>query len=191
MKLWRVNIQIKMRYIIMYLMVLVFMSPCLLAQTQQTIEEVRIVGNRRIPESTVLYYVQSQPNSVYREDLARRDYRNLLNTNFFEDASLKTMQGELGIILIFEVKERPLIRAVEFEGMSSFKESDILEQFKDRKVGLSVDSPFDPSKLPKARKAIRMLLSQGGQPLGRVEVETDRIASSSIRIVFHIYPGLK
>ena len=77
MKLWRVNIQIKMRYIIMYLMVLVFMSPCLLAQTQQTIEEVRIVGNRRIPESTVLYYVQSQPNSVYREDLARRDYRNL------------------------------------------------------------------------------------------------------------------
>lgn len=191
MKLGRVNIQIKIRYIMMYLMVLVFISPCLLAQTQQTIEEIRIVGNRRIPESTILYYVQSQPNSIYREDLARRDYRNLLNTNFFEDASLKTIQGELGIIVIFEVQERPLIRAVDFEGMSSFKESDILEAFKDSKVGLSVDSPFDPSKLPKARKAIRMLLSQGGQPLGRVEVETERIASSSIRLIFDIHAGPK
>ena len=191
MKLWRVNIQIKIRCILMCLMVLFFISPCLLAQTQQTIEEVRVVGNRRIPESTILYYVQSQPNTIYREDLARRDYRNLLNTKFFEDASLKTIQGELGIIVIFEVKERPLIRAIEFEGTDSFKESDILEKFKDMKVGLSVDSPFDPSKLPKARKAIRVLLGQGGQPLGRVEVKTNRIASSSIRIVFHIDAGPK
>ena len=191
MESWGVSILTSRVIRLLPLVVLAFVSPALLAQAEQTIEEIRVVGNRRIPESTVLYYIQSQENTVYREDLIRRDYRNILNTNFFEDASLKTTQGEIGIIVIFEVQERPLIRAIEYEGLGSFKESDVLERFRDMRVGLSVDSPFDASRLPKARRAIKVLMDQGGKPLGRVEVETERITSSSIRILFRIDEGPK
>ncbi|MDA2933907.1 outer membrane protein assembly factor BamA, partial [Acidobacteria bacterium AH-259-D05] len=166
-------------------------SQTLPAVQESRIEEIRIVGNRRIPESTIHYYIQSREEGVYDEQLVFRDYRNLLNTNFFEDAKVKRTQGESGIIVIFEVVERPLIRAIEYEGMKSFKESDVLERFRDMRVGLSVDTPFDPANLPKARRAIKMLLDQNGRPLGRVEVETEAMTATSQKIIFKIDEGSK
>jgi len=174
---------------------LTLLSSSLLGQaiqlTDQRIEEIRIVGNRRIPESTVRYYIRSKEDLLYDEEQALRDYESLLNTNFFADAKIKRMEGESGVILIFEFIERPLIRNVEYEGMKSFKESDVLERFRDMRVGLSVDSPFDPANLPKARRAIKMLLDQNGRPLGRVEVATESLTSTSEKIIFKIDEGPK
>ena len=124
----------------------------------QRIEEIRIVGNRRIPESSILFYIQSKENDPYNEQQILRDFRNLLNTDFFSDARVLLEKGDTGYIVIFEVTERPLVRDIVYEGMKSFKESDVLEKFRDMKVGLSRDSAFDPAKLPKARQALRLLL---------------------------------
>ncbi len=161
------------------------------AQNPERVEEVLIVGNRRIPESTIRFYIQSKDGDRYSEDQILRDYRSLLRTNFFEDATVKRRQGETGVIVVFEVKERPLIREIEYLGNSSFKESDILERFRDMRVGMTVDSPFDESRVPLARRAIKMLLDQNGRPLGRVEVGTERISSSSVKLVFNIDEGPK
>ena len=176
-------------------LVLTLLSSSVLGQVMQVsdqrIEEIRIVGNRRIPESTVRYYIRSKEDLLYDEEQALRDFDTLLNTNFFADAKIKRMEGESGVILIFEFVERPLIRNVEYEGMKSFKESDVLERFRDMRVGLSVDSPFDPSNLPKARRAIKMLLDQNGRPLGRVEVITESLTATSEKIIFRIDEGPK
>ena len=155
------------------------------------IEDVLIVGNRRIRESTIFYYIQTQKNGPYNESQILRDYRSLLNTNFFDDITVKRRQGDTGVVVVFEVQERPLVRAIEYEGMKSFKESDVLEKFRDMRVGLTVDSPFDPSKLPKARRAIRFLLDENGKPLGRVEMDVEEITSSSVRLLFKVEEGPK
>lgn len=177
------------------LVALLFFTVVLAAPVQeeppQRIEEVRIVGNRRIPESTILYYIQTKENDPYNEQQILRDFRNLLNTNFFSDARVLLQEGETGYIVIFEVNERPLIRAIEYQGMKSFKESDVLERFRDMKVGLTRDSPFDEAKLPKARQALRLLLELNGRPLGTVDIEVEPITSSSVKIIFKIDEGPK
>lgn len=157
----------------------------------QRIEEIRIVGNRRIPESSILFYIQSKANDPYNEQQVLRDYRNLLNTDFFSDVRVLLEKGDTGYIVIFEVTERPLIREIVYEGMKSFKESDVLEKFRDMKVGLSRDSAFDPAKLPKARQALRLLLETNGRPLGTVETEVDSISTASVKLVFQIDEGPK
>jgi outer membrane protein insertion porin family len=160
-------------------------------ETPQRIEEVRILGNRRIPESTILYYVQSKENDPYNEQQILRDYRSLLNTNFFSDARVMVEEGETGYIVLFEVSERPLVRRMEYEGMKSFKESDVLEKFRDLRVGLTMDSPFDEARLPRARKAIRLLLDLNGRPLGTVDIDVEPITASAVRLVFSIDEGPK
>ncbi len=160
-------------------------------QPPKQVEDVRVVGNRRIPESTILYYVQTKKRDIYNPDQILRDYRAILNTNFFEDASAKVQEGEIGVVVIFEVKERPLVRDIKYEGMKSFKESDVLEKFRDMKVGLTKDSPFDESKVPRARKALKLLLDLNGRPLGRVEVETERVTASAVNLLFKIEEGPK
>jgi outer membrane protein insertion porin family len=161
------------------------------ATPPKQVEDVRVVGNRRIQESTILYYVQTKKQDIYNPDQILRDYRALLNTNFFEDAKVKIQEGEIGVVVMFEVKERPLLRNIEYRGMKSFKESDVLEKFRDLKVGLTKDSPFDESKLPKARKALKLLMDLNGRPLGRVEVETEAISSAAVNLIFKIDEGPK
>ena len=160
-------------------------------QPPQRVEEVRVVGNRRIPESTIVYYIQTKENDPYNEQQILRDFRGLLRTNFFSDAKVMIDQGETGVIVIFEVTERPLIRSLVYEGMKSFKESDVLERFRDMKVGLTVDSPFDEAKIPLARKALSGLLEQNGKPLGRVEIDVQQLTSSSVKLIFRIDEGPK
>ena len=52
--------------------VLTLLSSSVLGQaiqiSDQRIEEIRIVGNRRIPESTVRYYIQSKEELLYDEE---------------------------------------------------------------------------------------------------------------------------
>lgn len=155
------------------------------------IDDVRITGNRRIPEGTIHFYIQTKKGDPYNESQILRDYRNLLNTNFFEDARVLAQKSDTGMILIFEVKERPLIRSITYQGLKSLKESDVLERFRDLRVGLTVDSPLDEARLPKARRAIRMLLDQNGRPLGRVELEVEPVSSSSVKLVFKVDEGPK
>ncbi|HSR67984.1 MAG TPA: outer membrane protein assembly factor BamA [Acidobacteriota bacterium] len=169
----------------------VLTAPSLPQDSSQRIEEVLVVGNRRIPESTVRFYIQTKENDPYNEDQILRDYRSLLRTSFFEDASVKRRDGETGLIIIFEVSERPLIREIEYVGLSSFKESDILERFRDMRVGMTVDTPFDESKIPLARRALKQLLDTNGRPLGRVEVDSERITSSTVKLTFTIDEGPK
>lgn len=165
----------------------------LAAQTppQERIEEVRIVGNRRIQEETIRYYIHTQRGDIYSEDRLRIDYRALWNTGFFSSVTLTKTYGDAAVIPVFQVQEKPLVRAIEYKGYKSFKESDILEKFKDRRVGLSVDSQFDPARIPAAKKTLLELLAQNGRPLGSVEARVEELSPTSIKITFDIDEGPK
>ncbi len=66
-----------------------------------------------------------------------------------------------------------------------------LDEFKERKVGLTVESQFDPSKIEAAKRSLRNLLLQNGRPLGTVRAEIDDIPPSSVRVRFIVEEGPK
>ncbi len=97
-----------------------------------------------------------------------------------------------GKIIIFNVKERPQIRRIRYEGNKSVSESDILDRFKERKVGLSVESPFDPTKIKKAEVVLKELEGEHGRQFATVTPQYERIASSNaVILVFKIDEGPK
>ena len=89
------------------------------------------------------------------------------------------------------MKEKPLIRAIEYVGNKSFTESNILDDFKEKKVGLTVDSQYDPSKIRAAERALKDLMLQNGKPLGTVHSEIENIPPSSVRVRFVMDEGAK
>ena len=68
-------------------------------------------------------------------------------------------QSAKGWILHIYVKERPTIREINYTGLNAISTSDVLDRFKDRKVGLSVESQYDPTKIKKAEVVLKELLS--------------------------------
>lgn len=155
------------------------------------IEEVRVRGNRRIPLEDILFYIQTKKGDPYDENRLRMDWSAINRTNIFEQVELDVEDGLTGKIVTFLVKEKPLIRSIKYEGNKSFTESDILEHFKQRKVGLTVDSQYDPGRIKAAERAIKELLEKNGKPLGTVRAEREDIPPASVAVKFVITEGEK
>jgi outer membrane protein insertion porin family len=159
------------------------------------IQRIEFVGNRRIQRDTLLARIFSRPGDPYSDEGARRDFQALWNTQFFEDVRLEIEDSPdqpNGKILVFYVQERPIIRRIEYKGNKSVSESDILDRYKDRKVGLSVESQFDPTKIKRAEVVLKELLAEHGRQFATVKPTYERIAATNaVKLVFNIDEGPK
>jgi outer membrane protein insertion porin family len=157
---------------------------------QSTIEDVRIRKNQRIPQDTIFAsIIQTRKGEAYDESSVEFDIRSLYKTNFFENIEVTEEDGDTGKIITFYVKEKPLIRSIEYQGNSSFTESNILDAFKEKKVGLTVDSQYDPAKVRVAERALKDLMVQNGKPLGVLHTEIENIPPISVRVRFVMEEG--
>ena len=161
-------------------------------QPQRTVESVDIIGNRRLRKDDILYYIQTRPGDPYNEEVVQRDYQTLLSLTFFDKTATRvfTENGPRGgVNVIFEVKELPIIRDLTFEGLKSVQESDVLRAFRERRVGVSKESIYDPVKVRTAIRVIKELLSAGGHPNATVEERTEEVSATSLAITFDIDEG--
>ncbi|MGH9752362.1 MAG: outer membrane protein assembly factor BamA [Blastocatellia bacterium] len=164
------------------------------AQNGVFIEDIEVRGNRRIPRDTILYSVQSKPGDHYSEAAARRDFEAVINMGVFDPLSCKllTVDGPRGgRIIIFEVKEYPIIRDIQYRGLKSVTESEALMGFKERRAGVSKESPFDPVKAYAARRVISELLAEKGYPDATVDVEAEEISATSVALIFNVIEGAR
>jgi outer membrane protein insertion porin family len=161
-------------------------------QKEVLIERIDIRGNRRMKEEDIRSYIQSRPGDVYDEERLQFDLRSIYKeAKWFENVEVTSMDGDTGKIVTFFMQEKPLIREIKYTGNKSFTESNILDHFKERKVGIVQDSIYEPSKISAAIKALRELLLQNGRPLGTVHSEIEQVPPSSVRLTFVVDEGPK
>lgn len=164
-------------------------------QTQEFVERIDWEGNRRIRRDTLQARIFTRAGDPYNEDTLRRDFQALWNTQFFEDVKLRVEDSPDkpgGKIITFIVVERPVIRRIRYDGIKSVSESDILDRFKDKKVGLTVESQFDPTRIKKAEVVLKDLLAEHGKQYATVTPQYERIASSNaVILVFKVNEGPK
>jgi outer membrane protein insertion porin family len=98
-------------------------------QNQRLVESVDVINTRRLRKDDILYYVQTRPGDPYNEQQVQRDLQAILALGFFDKTKTKVLTAEGargGIDVIFDVTELPIIRDLQFEGLKSVPESDVL-----------------------------------------------------------------
>ena len=161
-------------------------------QTQRLVESVDITGNRRLRKDDVLYYVQTRPGDPYNEQQIQRDLQAILALGFFDKTKTRVLTEEGargGINVIFEVRELPIIRDLQFEGLKSVPESDVLKAFRERRVGVSKESIYDPVKVQNAIRVLKELLAAHGHPNATVEKQLEEVSNTSTALTFVIHEG--
>ena len=160
-----------------------------------TIERIEFQGNRRIRSETLRARIFSRPGDPVNEEALRRDFHALWNTQYFEDIRLEiedSADKPNEKIIIFYVTERPIVRRIIYKGNKSVSESDILDRFKDRKVGLSIESQFDPTRIKKAEVVIKELLAEHGRQFATVKPTFERLpGTNAVTLTFNIDEGPK
>jgi outer membrane protein insertion porin family len=158
---------------------------------QDVISDIRIHGNRRIPAETIRARIFSRPGDVYDQAAIERDFNSLWNTGYFEDIRFEREQTPKGWVIHIYVKERPTIREIDYVGLNSVSKSDVLDRFKERKVGLSPESQYDPTKVKKAEVTLKELLSEHGRQFATVRTEYRAIPPAAVSLTFVVKEGPK
>jgi len=159
---------------------------------QQLVETVDIQGNRRLRDEDLLYYIKTRPGDVYSPQQLERDLKELLSLNFFDKVETKvfTEPGVRGgVNVIFQVKELPIVRDLQFEKLKAVPESDVLKAFREQRVGISKEAVFNPVNAQKGVRVIRELLAGKGFPNAKVTVRTEDVSATSIAVYFEVDQG--
>ncbi len=149
-------------------------------------------GNRRIPAATLRARIFTHAGDIYDESALDRDFMALWNTGFFDDIRLEVADAPDGNkIITFYVREKKLVRSIDYKGLSTVQQSDVLDEFKKQKVGLSIQSQYDPVTIKHAEVVLQGLLAAHGKMFATVRHRTRNIPPNSVALTFIVVEGPK
>jgi len=158
----------------------------------RVVENVDIIGNRRLRRDDILYYIQTRQGDTYSSAQVERDLQTILGLGFFDKVATR-VSTEIGprggVNIIFEVKELPIIRDIQFQGLHSVAESDVLKAFREKRVGVSKEAIEDPVKIKNATRVMKELLAAKGHPDAVVKAGVEHVSATSDAITFEVTEG--
>ena len=170
---------------ILALVSLVYVLP-LSAQEGEVIESLKIVGNKRIDESTILYYIKSKPGTILSKSQIRKDIEQIFSLGQFKDIQVDTQSQLKGLEVKFIVVEIPSIGNVEILGNSKIETNDIRE-----KIGLRRGATFNEHIVQESKTEILKAYKEKGYFFAETRIETNRGSENLVDVVIRISEGEK
>lgn len=158
---------------------------------ENIVEAIEFRGSRRVPQESLRAMIFTRKGDKFDPEAFRRDFIALWNSGRFDDIRLEAEPGKIGWILRFILTERRVVRTIKYEGNKSITVSEILDRFKERKVGLAVESQYDPNKVQRAVVVLREFLAERGRQYADVTPQVRQIPPSSLEITFRMNEGPK
>src|SRR5580698_5560812 len=162
-----------------------------LVNPEDTIGSITFRGARRTPQDMMRTLLQTKVGDRYDPDSLNRDFMALWNTGRFEDIRLEREAGRTGWDITFVVTERRIVRSIKYDGMKSITTSEILDRFKERKVGLSTESQYDPNRVQRGKVVLQEYLAERGRQFATVEPEIHQVPPASLEVVYKVDEGPK
>jgi len=156
------------------------------AQEGEIIQSLKIVGNKRIDESTILYYIQSKPGTVLSKSKIGKDIEQIFSLGQFKDVQVSTQNGIEGLELQFIVEEIPSIGDVEITGNSKIDTNDIRE-----KIGLRRGATFNEHLVQESKEEILKIYKEKGYFFAATRIQTNRGSDNLVDVVIRIHEGKK
>ena len=169
----------------------IFLLVPLCLHSQELIEKLEIVGNDRVSQETVQYYMTAREGDYYKEDILKKDLRVLWSTGFFADIRVEEADGAKGKIVRFILKENPVIKNLAFKTGKKVKEDDIVNKLKEKDQYLLPYAYYSAYKVQRIKKTVEDLLQEKGLQAAKVDIDEASKGKNEVEVTFHINEGPK
>ena len=169
-----------MKNILFFLILILLSSKSVFAEN---INEVRIIGNERIPKETILMFADINKKDSIDDSKVNTILKNLYESNFFEDVSVKYENK----VLVISVKELPIIENITIEGIKAKKFEEQIRQsfiFKPR-------SSFNKFLLANEENLIKSILKSNGYYFSKIDTYIENLDNNKVNINYKVQLGNK
>src|SRR5574344_619281 len=93
--------------------------------SSNNISDIKIEGLKNFDESIVRDEISIKKKQAIDNNKINDDIKKILETGYFDDVSVETKIDSKGLIVVYKVAEKPMIKTIKFEGNTNFKKSQI------------------------------------------------------------------
>ncbi len=159
--------------------------PALAPAATYQVSEVTVRGNQRVDRGAILAAISARAGAV-SDETVDKDLRAIFKLGRFADVSALVEERDGAKVLVFEVKERPLVRKVTFSGNEEIKEEKLRSL-----VTLRTPNIYDPREVSRSVEAIIKAYVEEGYYAAAVEPKVEISERNEATVAFAIREGEK
>jgi outer membrane protein insertion porin family len=150
------------------------------------IDTVLVTGNRRVETDAILAVIESRQGVEFDHDQLDRDLRAVYRMGFFTDVSIDSEEGPNGMIITFNVTEKPVIINISFEGNKQYKEDKLLEE-----IGLKQYATYNPNDVKQSILSLEEFYRQKGYYHAKISDRITKLPNNEVFLTYVIDEGEK
>jgi len=127
--------------------------------------QVRVTGNRAVATEKILPEIRTRAGRPFSAETVEHDVRRLNKTGWFLDIKTSYQRVSGGLVVLFDVLERPHLQYVKYVGNQKIKKKILI-----RESGLKVGDALDPYAVEEGRRAIEEFYHTHGFTKARVTI---------------------
>jgi outer membrane protein insertion porin family len=166
-------------------------SSGLMAQDSDTIKRINVIGAQKLTKENLLFRIGLKEG----DDIRTIDFSSILEKIWaigsYDDIKIKFVDEDGGKVLIIEVKERPIVKEVDYRGGTQVGISNIKDKIKEDKLEIAPDTIYDPDTARKIKSRVVDLAAEKGFNDPVVDVVLEPLGAGVCRLVFDIKEGGK
>jgi outer membrane protein insertion porin family len=146
----------------------------------ETIAQIRLEGNQRVEEETVLSYLQFSRGDEFDPEKIDESIKVLFQTGLFADVQM----FQRGNTLVIKLEENPLINQVNFEGNKEIADDALAKEVEVRERMI-----FTKARVRSDTQRVLALYQKSGYYNVRVAPKLIRLPENRINLVFEVTEG--
>ncbi|MCI0468949.1 MAG: outer membrane protein assembly factor BamA, partial [Nitrospirae bacterium] len=168
------------------LLMVVISSSLIYAQALPIVTAIKVKGLKRIEEGSIKAKVSQKIGEPLSQSKTTEDIKTIFKMGYFEDVKVEIEPFEGGVTVIYAVKEKPTVVAVDFQGNNKFKDSELKE-----KISLAQGSIADITLINDNAVKLRRHYEEEGYYLAVVVPVVKKMTEHEVAVTFKIEEGEK
>jgi len=148
--------------------------------------EIRIQGNRRIESASILNVIKTHAGETLDDEKTDADIRAIYKLGHFQDVQASKEESDKGVVLVYSVQERAIVRDILFEGNKELSTEKLKEAFE-----LRQNSVFSAKDLARSIAKVKKMYGDEGYYLADVQAQTKKTSTSDLTVTVKIVEGDK
>lgn len=144
--------------------------------TRQIVAEVRVTGNTVTKDYQIQQHIHTRRDREFDPETVQADVRRLVSTGLFRDVRTYTRETPAGMVVTYELFERPRVQYVRHLGNRAMSEKKLSKEH-----GIRVGDAINAYTTEEGRRKIQELYHRGGLPNTEVTVlEGDKVGDKGV-----------
>ena len=153
----------------------------------ELVEDVVVRGNAKVESDAILGLLKTHKGGTIQRDAIQSDIRTLFDLGYFSSVRVYKRAGTAGrVVLIVEVKEKPAITSVSYEGNHEVTDENIKD-----KLETKLYTIVNEAAITADVRMIEKQYAEKGYYLAKVTYTLDPKGANDVGLTFHVDEGGK